>query len=161
MNDIAEVSKISDASGHLTNYADGTNIFDSDSSYPDLLRSSRATFDCVHGWFLRMVLDTEKTKTILFRTKQQQIDTPSFISLSDSEIKGEYDYIRHTFLSNKILTNQTIQEFDHPENGESKQDMTSSVQHLEDNSHKDISINQFLHQGENFEKKNVSVNDVQ
>ncbi|KAK9879910.1 hypothetical protein WA026_008411 [Henosepilachna vigintioctopunctata] len=32
-------------------------------------------------------------------------------------------------------------------------DMKSSVQHLEDNSHKDISTHQFLHRGKNFEKK--------
>ncbi|KAK9892330.1 hypothetical protein WA026_019784, partial [Henosepilachna vigintioctopunctata] len=67
--------------GHLTNYEYDTNILVADSSYPEMLRSAEFCF--VRECFLRngLVLKTEITKTILFRTKQQKFDTPSSIKL--------------------------------------------------------------------------------
>ncbi|XP_045474993.1 uncharacterized protein LOC123680915 [Harmonia axyridis] len=76
----------------LTNYADDTNLLVAGSTYPNLINEASTSYKKIENWIERngLILSQEKTTTVLFRTKQQKITTPSQIQLSNLSITPEH-----------------------------------------------------------------------
>lgn len=76
----------------LTNYADDTNLLVVGSTYPNLINEASISYNKIEDWIERngLLLSQEKTTTILFRTKQQSITTPSQIQLSNLSMRPEH-----------------------------------------------------------------------
>lgn len=73
---------------HIVKYADDTNILLSGQNLQVLTENAQRFFDVVSCWFQsnKLILNKDKTKALLFRTRQSSVKTPESLSFAEVEV---------------------------------------------------------------------------